>query len=150
MVVLVYNLAILLMYSSYSGVTSELSCCVLSDHQLSSTAELYGLMLGNSRPLVAFHWAKRSSFFFDGNFLSPFCRFYTINFLRRLFVEKSHRPTHASDGSFPPQSPAYECHSSLCSPLLYLYSIELGCCGSPRSVPQGRDIDLKHQRPHQK
>ena len=33
MVVLVYNLAILLMYSSYFGVSSELSCCGLSDHQ---------------------------------------------------------------------------------------------------------------------
>ena len=36
MVVLVYSLAILRMYSSYSGVTSELSYCVLSDHHPSS------------------------------------------------------------------------------------------------------------------
>ena len=32
MVVLVHSLSILRMYSSYSRVTSELSCCVLSDH----------------------------------------------------------------------------------------------------------------------
>ena len=129
---------------------SDLCSSMSSLWLLSLSVELYRLMFGKARPSVTFHQAKRSSFFFDGKLLLPFCPLYTMSFSRLLFGKKSYSSRPAGDRSCSPQPPACGGHLSSCSPLYSFYSAKLCCSGPPCPVPWGQDIHLQRQQPRHK
>ena len=128
---------------------SDLCSSMSSLWLLSLSVELYRLMFGKARPSVTFHQAKRSSFFFDGKLLLPFCPLYTMSFSRLLFGKKSYSSRPAGDRSCSPQSSAYGAYSSSCSSLPSLYSVELHYGRSHCPIPRCQDSCLQRQRPHQ-